>query len=69
MYLHFFSKTYRNVIAIVLLIRCNHIMLKGFVMKIFEIKFSMNGSESNCFYLACIVQLLVCSRLADSAEG
>jgi len=54
---------------IVLLISCNHIMLKGFVMKIFEIKFVMNGSESNYFNLACVIQLLVCSGLTASAEG
>ena len=29
----------------------------------------MNGSESNYFNLTCVIQLLVCSGLAASAEG
>jgi len=44
-YLYFFSKTYRKQCDIVLLVRCSHIILKGFVMKVFEIKLCIDGSE------------------------
>jgi len=39
MYLYFFSKTYRILCESVLLVRCNQIMLKGFEIEIFEIKY------------------------------
>ena len=35
----FLFKSLQRQCDIVLLVKCNHIMLKGFVMKIFEIKF------------------------------
>jgi len=37
-------------------------------MEIFEMNLCMNGSKRNCFNLACVVQLLVCSGLTASTE-